>query len=44
MGEEYGVETLVADDSAIDQVKDYIKQQFVRQQVAQAVLVSDTGE
>jgi PilZ domain len=43
-GEEYGVETLVADDSALDQVKDYIKQQFFRQQAAQPVLASDSGE
>jgi hypothetical protein len=43
-GDEYGVETLVADDSALGQVKDYIKQQFFRQQSAQPVLVSDSGE
>ena len=42
-GDEYGVETLVADDSALGQVKDYIKQQFVQQQPAHPVLISDSG-
>ena len=43
-GDEYGVETIVADDSALGLVKDYIKQQFLRQQSEQPVLVGDPGE
>jgi hypothetical protein len=42
-GDEFGVETLVADDSAVGQVKDYIEQQFIRQQSAQPVLVTNSG-
>ena len=42
-GDEYGVETLMADDAALGQVKDYIRRQFVRQQSAYPVLVSDSG-
>lgn len=42
--DEYGVETLVADDSVLGQMKDYIKQQFVRHQSAQPVFVGGPGE
>jgi hypothetical protein len=43
-GDEYGVETLVADDSALRQVQDCITQELCRHQSAQPVLVSDSGE
>jgi PilZ domain len=41
-GHEYGVETLVADDSAISQMKGLIKQQSFQHQSAQSVLMSDS--
>ena len=43
-GDEYEVETLVADDSTLGQVRDYIKQQFFPHQSAQPQLVGDPGE